>query len=858
LLPQLPDLPISETIPAIQQALARAHELVLEAPPGAGKTTLVPLALLQQSWLGTDKIIMLEPRRMAARAAAQRMATLLGESVGQTVGYRIRQESRISQHTRIEVITEGILARMLVDDPSLEGVGLLIFDEFHERSLDADFGLALALQGRELFRSDNNPLRLLVMSATLDGDGIAKLLGGATVLHSSGKMYPVTVHYSQPRRLHDNIVATVLSALPAITRKHSGSILVFLPGQGEIIQVARQLGALLDPAEQQHTLILPLYGALPLREQQRAIAPIAGKRKIVLATDIAETSLTIEGISVVVDSGLCREPRFDPATAMTRLQTRRISKDSSVQRMGRAGRLQAGHCYRLWSEQQQAQLAQQSTPEILQADLAALVLQLIAWGVTDINELSWLDLPPAGAISQALDLLHKLKAIHPASAATGAISLANSKPSRHGQLMASMPTHPRLAHMLISAARHRLLDTGSALAAVLADRSPLGRDSGADLSIPLAMVMGEQPSHSQHQSWLKRTRQQAKIFRQLLGKINADTSAATVSSDSATGFLLACAYPDRIAHRKPNHSTHFLLSNGRTASLEQQDPLTNSEWLAVAQVGGTMGKEGKGSSDRIFSASTLDPDLFMDQLRELVDERDSLHWDPQSDRFNAEHIQCIGKLVIQRQRIEHIPGAARVKALLEVIAKRGLDLLPWTAAIRQWQARVMLLHKLQPQQWPDLSDQHLLATTDEWLAPYLDSVNKLGDFQRLDLAAILATLLPWPLPQQLQQQAPMTVQVPSGSQIAVDYTCEPPVLSVKLQEMFGCNDTPTIANGRVKLLLHLLSPARRPLQVTQDLAGFWNSSYFEVQKEMKGRYPKHPWPDNPAQALPTKHSKRRS
>ena len=840
--PQLPELPITEVLPAIRQALAQAHELVLEAPPGAGKTTLVPLALVNEPWLSGQKIIMLEPRRMAARAAARRMASLLGEQAGQTVGYRIRQETRVSQHTRIEVITEGILTRMLIDDPSLEGVGLLIFDEFHERSMDADFGLALALQSRELFRDDSNPLRLLVMSATLDGYAIATLLGGAERVRSAGKMFPVTLHYGQAKRLDDNIVKQMLNTLPGIIREHTGSVLVFLPGQAEINQIAAHLDQKQKDPEQQDTLILPLYGALPLREQQRAIEPMAGKRKVVLATDIAETSLTIEGISVVVDSGLCREPCFDPATGMTRLQTRRISKDSSVQRMGRAGRLGPGHCYRLWSEQQQAQLAQQSTAQILQADLAPLALQLIAWGVNDINELSWLDPPPPGPMSQALNLLQSLGAIH---ATSQAVSLTNSSLSPHGVLMANMPTHPRLAHMLITAAHHGLGSYGAALAALLSDRSPLGRDHGADLSTQLAIVIGEQHCHSQYRGWLQRTQQQAKNFQQLLGRIKAESTASPVNAACATGFLSACAYPDRIGHRKPGRSNHYLLSNGRTAILDPNDALGNSEWLAIAEVGGSMDRSDKASNDRIFSASALDPALFTGALQELLEAKDILLWDEQADRFNAEHIQRIGKLLFQRKRIQQIPPEARIEALLELISKRGLGLLPWTPSIRQWQARVMLLHNLDSETWPNFSDEYLLANAGSWLAPYLDSINKLADFQRLDLQSILSTLLPWPLPQQLQEQAPPTLQVPSGSQIRIDYTQTPPVLSVKLQEMFGCVDTPTIANGRVKLMLHMLSPAQRPLQITQDLAGFWNSSYFDVQKEMKGRYPKHRWPDQP-------------
>lgn len=856
-IPGLAALPISEVLPQLQQSLAQHHELVLEAPPGAGKTTLVPLALLSESWLAGQRIIMLEPRRMAARAAALRMASLLNEEVGQTVGYRIRQESRISLHTRIEVITEGILTRMLVDDPSLEGVALLIFDEFHERSMDADFGLALALQSRELFHDASNPLRLLVMSATLDGDAVASLLGNAPLIRSTGKMFPVTVHYGQAKRLDDNIVEVLLNALPGIIRKHSGSLLVFLPGQGEINKVMQHLGGRLSSEELHEIDIQPLYGALPLREQQRAIESMTAKRKVVLATDIAETSLTIEGINVVVDAGLCRVPRFDPATGMTRLQTRRISKDSSVQRMGRAGRLAAGHCYRLWSEHQQDQLEQQSMPQILQADLAPLVLQLIAWGVDDINELRWLDAPPSGPMSQALDLLLRLGAIKSEHLNLSSPALGSCSLSPHGELMARMPTHPRLAHMLITSAARQQSKYAAALAALLADRSPLARDHGTDLSAQLAVLMGDQACHSQYKGWLKRTQQQAKTFERLV-QTRQRTTNNPLNPDNSIGFLLACAYPDRIAHRKSDRQNHYLLSNGRTATLAQGDALSNSEWLAVAELGGTINRNGKGSNDRIFSACALDPALFDNLLSELTEEKDTLHWDEQTDRFNAEHIRTIGKLIIHRQRIEKIPVEAKRAALIELLKKRGLNLLPWNRSIRQWQSRVMLLNRLGPELWPDVSDQYLLMTIETWLAPFLDPISKLSDFQRLDLQSILSGLLPWPLPKQLEELAPRTMTVPSGSNIKIDYTQSPPVLSVKLQEMFGCLNTPTIANGKIKLMLHLLSPAQRPLQVTQDLAGFWKSSYSEVKKEMKGRYPRHPWPDSPEQALPTKYTKRRS
>ncbi len=881
--PPLPHLPISDILGQLQQSLADRHELVLEAPPGAGKTTLVPLALLNEPWLAGQRIIMLEPRRMAARAAAQRMASLLNEPVGHTVGYRVRQETCVSQHTRIEVITEGILTRMLLQDPALEGVGLLIFDEFHERSMNGDFGLALALQSRELFRDADQPLRLLVMSATLDGAAIAELLGKdpqtpAAIIRSEGKMFDVDVIYGKPKRYDDNIVDIVIDALTHICADHNGSLLVFLPGQAEINRVMRGLKSRLSEAEIQRSIILPLYGALSIRDQQRAIEPLTATedsrlRKIVLATDIAETSLTIAGITVVVDTGLCREPHFDPATGMTRLHTRRLSKDSSIQRMGRAGRLTAGHCYRLWSAEQQGQLAAQSTPEILQADLTPLVLQLLAWGIDDIRELKWLDLPPPGPLGQALDLLASLGAIHKSGDSERPPQMqlqSQSQPqlqgwrlTPHGQMMATMPTHPRLAHMLISSAPYQQVDMAAALAALLADRSPLTRDySGSDLSPQLAVVMGQQPCPGQHKNWLRRTQQQAKVFKKLVAP---QGKRQTLSPQNALGFLLACAYPDRIAHRKPGSTNHYLLSNGRTATLNQHDSLGNSEWLAIAELGGHMNNGSKSSNDRIFSASDFDPELLKHQLKDLTLDSDSLQWDEKSQRFIAEHLLSVGKLIISRQRIETIPPEAKRAALVELLKKRGLNLLPWDKSTRQWQARVMLLHSLndssrhseQQPPWPDVSDQQLEHTLQQWLAPYLDPISKLSDFQKLDLPTILNHLLPWPLPQQLKELAPVSIRVPSGSNISIDYSQSPPVLRVKLQEMFGCQTTPCIANGNIQLMLQLLSPAQRPLQVTQDLAGFWNSSYFEVKKDMKGRYPKHPWPDDPLQALPTKYTKRR-
>jgi len=807
------DLPIAEVLDALAAALAEGDEAVLEAPPGAGKTTVVPLALLGCDWLGTQKILMLEPRRMAARAAATRMAELLGEKPGETVGYRVRLETRVSAATRIEVITEGILTRMLQSDPALEGVGLVIFDEFHERSLDSDLGLALALQGRELFR-DGAPLKLLVMSATLDGAAVASLLGDAPVLSSAGRQFPVEVHYGKPWQPRQSVVEPVVAALRQVmARPETGSVLVFLPGQAEIHRVADALDnhPPTPMGSEGGVIIAPLYGGLSLEEQQRAIAPApAGSRKIVLATNIAETSLTIDGITTVVDSGLAREPAYDPGTGMTRLQTRRISQDSATQRMGRAGRLGPGYCYRLWSEEQQTQLVAHGTPEILQADLTPLALQLLAWGVSDPAELHWLDAPPTGPWAQALDLLQRFGAATRTDEGSWRITA-------DGEQMARLPLHPRLAHMLVCAARWDALDSACELAARVTERGG-------------------------------RAREQAKQFKRLCRDLPRG-SAQSVDE----GTLLATAYPDRIAKRRQARGNSYQLSNGRSAALDPADPLCNAQWLVVSELGGRVGQ----SEDRIYHAVALDPAVFDGQLADLVAAVDEADWDEHAGRFVAHRQRRVGALVLSSEDRKSVSAEIREAAILALVRRRGLDLLPWSDELRQWRARVQLLHDTLGSPWPDLADAALLSSLEQWLAPYLTGVTTLGDLARLDMAAILQALLPWPLPRELDELAPRSIEVPSGSNIRIDYTQAPPVLAVKLQEMFGCESTPCVAGGRVPLLIHLLSPARRPLQVTQDLASFWRNGYESVRKEMKGRYPRHPWPDDPLKALPTAKTKRR-
>lgn len=855
-----PNLPIVDVLPSLIDALAQGDDAVLQAPPGAGKTTVVPLALLDQPWLAGQKILMLEPRRLAAKAAAERMAELLGEPVGQTVGYRMRLESRVSTATRIEVITEGILNRLLQSDPSLGGIGLIIFDEFHERSLDADLGLALALQGRRMFRNPadgESPLKILLMSATLDEARMTLLLSrdgvAAPLVRSEGRQYPVSVRYVDTYKPQEPIIPKVIATVLYVLRAETGSVLVFLPGQAEIRAVNLGLAEALGHSSD--VILAPLFGDLSLAEQRAAIAPVAaGKRKLVLATNIAESSLTIEGVSVVVDSGLSRAPVFDPVTGMTRLQTRRVSKASSIQRMGRAGRLQAGVCYRLWSESQQEQLQPFTPPEILQADLAPLALQSVCWGIDDPAELDWLDPPPQAAYQQALDLLHGLEAIRQVNDQRWSIT-------EHGQSMANFPAHPRLAHILLLGVKAGLGELACNLAALLSDRDPLYRpdgSAGADIADRVEWLQ-RQASSAQ----AKRLRQQSQQFRKLCEGLSPKTRLQpSLSSDDAIGFLIASAYPDRIAKSRertgPTNAQHqrdFALSNGRAATLRMPDHLEKSEWLAVAQLGGREGD----SRDQIYLAARLNPQLFDDALKSMVTSAEQVDWDKDRERFRAERQSRVGKLVLDSLLLDDIAPEAKRQVLLALVRKRGLTLLPWTDDLRQWQARVCLLgqHDGEESVWPNVSDEYLLATLENWLGPYLDHINHINGFARLDLASILHSLLPWPLPKQLDEDAPETIKVPSGSSIRIDYSTTPPVLAVRIQEMFGCATTPTISKGRVSLMLHLLSPAKRPLAVTQDLTSFWQNAYPEVKKEGKGRYPKHYWPDNPLEAEATARAKPR-
>jgi len=859
-------LPIDAVLPQLLQSLATRNETVLVAAPGAGKTTRVPLALLDQAWLGTQKILMLEPRRLAAKTAAMRMAQMLDENVGATVGYRMRLERKESADTKIVVVTEGVLTRMLQSDPSLDGIGIVIFDEFHERSLDADLGLALTLYSRELFR-DDLPLKVLVMSATLDAVGVAKLLDDAPVVESEGRAFPVDIRYRTAPDQRDIAAACAQCAIDSVAA-NEGSILVFLPGQREIRDAESLLRKQLTT---NNTIIAPLYGDLTLEQQQRAIAPAEnGATKIVLATNIAETSITIDGVRVVIDSGFERAPQFDARTAMTRLATARISRASATQRAGRAGRLMPGIAYRLWSQQQHHTLAEFGTPEIRNTDLAQLMLQLLAMGIT-VDELCWLDIPPTSACQQALDLLRNLRACERQPNGTHTIN-------EHGQRMAKLPLAPRLSHMLVRATEMGLKKLGCELAALLSDRDPLSRNNpniGSDLVARIEWLRGDRPADASTRAQLQRARQLVKDFLRQADNIEASKSNTFTGNElDYLGVLVALAYPDRIAQQRKENGIAYHLSNGRAASLGENDALRNCAWIAIADVGGAH----NSSSDRIFLACKFD-ERWLDSsnrdrgigmaLADIIESRNVVEWQEGSDQLTAEKQQHIGELIIRREKLTDISPQQRINAVITWIRQRGIQVLPWSDDLRQWQARVSCLYglekisndRLAEKPWPDVSNAALVASFEHWLAPFLNDVRHVRHINNVDLRSALQALLLWPLPAKLDELAPTHYTVPTGSSIRIDYlqsdAQSSPVLAVKLQEMFGEKTTPTIANGRIALLVHLLSPAQRPLAITQDLASFWQNAYEDVKKDMKGRYPRHPWPDDPLAAPPMRGTKRR-
>ncbi|MDQ2670398.1 MAG: ATP-dependent helicase HrpB [Gemmatimonadota bacterium] len=826
----LPALPIDNALPAVRDALASHGSAVLQAPPGAGKTTHVPLALLGEPWLAGRKIVMLEPRRLAARAAARRMAALLGEPVGDLVGYRTRLDTRVGPATRVEVVTEGVLTRMLQRDPGLEDTALLIFDEFHERSIHADAGLALALLSRDLLRPE---LRLLVMSATLDAAPVADLLGGAPVISSEGRQWPVEIHWvgtPPPRGLEPATAGIVRRALD----RDGGDVLVFLPGRAEIHRVER----LLLTTVPDNVEVLALFGDLPPAAQDRAIQPSSpGRRKVVLATSIAETSLTIEGVSIVVDAGLSRVPRFSPRTGMSRLETVRVSRAAAEQRAGRAGRLGPGTCYRLWSAAEHAGLVPRHRPEILEADLAPLALDLAAAGVSDPGELRWLDPPPAGALDHARELLRELGAFD-----------AHDRLTPHGRAVARLPMHPRLAHLVLRAEELGLGATGAALAALLDERDVLGGDGppDADVRRRLELVLARRPPGGEvRRDVLHRVRDTAKRWR----RIAASTGGADAGQ---AGVLLSFAYPDRIGKLRGG-AGRYLLRNGRGAWLDPADPLAREPWIVAADI------SDAGAEGRIHRAAPISIDEIMEHHGDQITPHDEIDWDPHAGRVRGRRLERLGAIVMRETSMSDPAPELVAAVLLGEIAKRGIAALPWSSTAEQFRQRVEFMHRLEPERWPDLSDAALAATLGDWLAPHLTTARGFEDIAALDLSSLMRAQLEWRERTALDEQAPTHVVVPSGSRVPIDYS-DPsaPAIDVRLQEMFGAADSPRIAGGRVPLTLRLLSPARRPIQVTRDLAGFWKGSYAEVRKEMRGRYPKHEWPEDPLGAAPTTRAKPRS
>ncbi len=836
-------LPIEDVLPTLCASLSRTPNAVLTAPPGAGKTTGVPPALLSAPWLGGNKLLLLEPRRLAARAAAHRMATARNEQVGATVGYRMRLDTKIGPATRIEVVTEGILTRLLQQDPSLSAYGAVLFDEFHERSLQADTGLALCLESQRLFRPD---LRLLVMSATLDVEAIAMLLGQAPVIACEGRMFPVETKYlDQP--LAGHLDKAVTQMIRRSLAQDSGSLLVFLPGMAEIRRVERTLlEANLGPT----ILVAPLHGDLPQAAQDLAIAPApAGTRKVVLATSIAETSLTIDGVRVVIDAGLLRVPRFDPRTGLTRLDTIRVTQDSADQRRGRAGRLEPGVCYRLWTAAEQAALTPRRPPEMLDADLAPLMLDLALWGTANPSELSWLTPPPSGTVAQAKDLLTRLGALD----ATGAITA-------HGRKMADLPIHPRLAHMLLQSIPLQLTSLACDLAALLSERDVLRGPPGwrnADLRLRLDLLYGSQDhagAATVDRGSIQRIRRTAGLWRHHLARLSGTQPIKQPRDHDAAGILLALAYPDRIAQRQPGMDRRYRMANGRGAVFPNPDPLAAEAYLVVAEL------DGASQWARIDLAAPVTLTDFEQLYQHEMRTSDAVVWDEKTQAVRASRQRQLWSLVLAEQSLSKPEPSLIVTALLQGLSEKGLDQLSWTPELQQWRARVQFLRRMTgpDSPWPDLSNEHLLQTLDTWLGPYLDGFTTLERVKRLDLTTPLHALLTWEQQRQLERLAPAQITVPSGSHVRLDYeSSDLPVLAVRLQEMFGCTDTPRVLDGKVPVMLHLLSPARRPVQVTKDLASFWKSAYVEVKKELRGRYPKHHWPDDPLTAPPTAKAKRR-
>jgi ATP-dependent helicase HrpB len=817
------ELPIVDVLPNLRAVLASGTCAVVQAPPGTGKTTLIPLALRDEAWLDGRTILMLEPRRLAARAAAQRMADLLGEDVGATVGYRIRLDACVSQQTRIEVVTEGILTRRLQNDPELNGVGCVIFDEFHERSVHADLGLALSLDVQQSLRSD---LRILVMSATLETHAVAALLDEAPIIAAKGRVFDVrTIHAARASQssVEQRVIGTVLTALA----EQPGDMLVFLPGAAEIQRVHRALQAQVRA----DAAVLPLYANLTRAAQDRAIrASPTGQRKIVLATTIAETSLTIEGVRVVVDSGLTRGPRFDPRRGLTRLETMRVSRAAAEQRRGRAGRLAPGVCYRLWTEAEHANLPAAPTPEIRAADLTPLALELAAWGVADPQQLRWLDPPPAGAFAHARALLRDLGALD-----------ADGTVNAHGRAMIALPLHPRLAHMVLAACERDLGSLACSLAALISEPGA-GPRGDPDICAALEAL------HAGRSEWV-RARATARILQRTLR-----LPPLYRFNPADVGRTLAFAYPDRIALRRAPASLEFLLANGRAARLIEPCTLMHHEYLVVVDL------DAGERTGRIHLAAPYTLGDLLNDIGGRIETTEHVVWDTSRGALVAQRLTRYGAIILKEEPLLEVAEARRIAAVLDGIRKEGLECLPWNTATRQLQARILFMRAVDPRgDWPDVSDAALLRNADTMLAPFLGQVRRRSDLGDTALDHVLTAQLAWRQRRALDDQAPTHYVVPSGARIRLEYgTQDAPVLAVRIQELFGLTTTPTVAGGRVPVIVQLLSPARRPVQVTRDLAGFWRTTYAHVRKELRGRYPKHAWPEDPTTATPQRGVRRRA
>ncbi len=865
-------LPIYDVIPALQSTLKSHNRAVLQAPPGAGKTTAVPIALLNQSWLQNKQIIILEPRRLAARNAASRMAFLLNEKVGETVGYQIRQDKCYSNKTRILVVTEGILTRKLQTDPELENTALVIFDEFHERSLHADLSLALCLQSQQILRED---LKILVMSATLNTNATSALLNNAPILSSEGRSFPVDIQYidkqtSQKQNNNLHLISSLFSSVKRVIQTHKGNCLVFLPGVKEINQLLKQLEQYIRTESVQHLMVTSLHGSLSKQAQDKAIAaPAVGIRKIVLATNIAETSLTIEGINCVIDSGLERVSEYNPSSGMNHLKTQFISQDSAEQRSGRAGRLSAGFCYRLWTVQQHNRLVKHALAEILHSDLASLVLELANWGIKHVDELQWLDTPPASAIAQATALLQQLNALD-----------NDGKITAHGQRILKLGTHPRLAHMMLSAnqldASLNLKYQACLIASILSEKDLFLADAQKSYDIQerlnVLQTMSLTTNKKAYQTGIdvQQCKRIIKTADDFFKRIKPETTKAQQKNTVDThfsGVLLAHAYPDRIARQRHKDESRYLLSNGKGAVIPAHRQQHSAEFLVIANLHATANKFQQGEA-RIYLAGEITEQQLQAYFSDQIQQIESTLWNSALQRVETKQVTRIGNIILKETVVISEEKEPIHLCLLQAVKNIGLSSFNWTPAALNLKQRLQFIDQqvkniAQPDSslinisLPDFSDEALLNTLDDWLLPYLKNENSIKHCQKLNMHTLLLNQLSWEQQQLIDKLAPEKITVPSGSKILIDYS-DPatPILAVRLQEVFGLYETPTLLNGSCKLMMHLLSPARRPMQVTQDLHSFWQTTYHEVKKELRGKYKRHYWPDDPLTAQATSKTKK--